>query len=86
MLYVKVSASRSRWGPSPGSSGHTAYHEKDHLLDVSRIQNRHHQSSDQGEVALGVLEAKFRMIFIARGKSPSPRVSIVTAELIVPCC
>lgn len=37
--YVKVSASRSRWGPSPGSSGHAAYHEKDHLLDVSRTKS-----------------------------------------------
>lgn len=54
MLYVKVSAGRSRWGPSPGSSGHTAYHEKDHLLDVSRTQSRYHRSSDQGEVVLGV--------------------------------
>lgn len=66
--YVTVSAGRSGWGPSPGSSRHAAYHEKDHLLNVSRTQSRYHRSSDQGELVLGMLEAKFRMVFIARGK------------------
>lgn len=54
---------------SPGSSGHFAYHGKDHLLDVSPSQSCYLPSTDQAS-CLGVLKTKFHPIFIARDNCP----------------